>query len=205
MKTLYVGLSRAKAPWKIGSLAIRWFENPRTWNPITWLGLYKASHVFIAYPSHPDRPFYLVNEAAGHNLRWFAEPYFGGKIVRLYRFDLDDDVYRAIKNYGSLHSGAPYALLENVGILIAKLFGLKKNPFGSGEAEQKCSEFVLRSVLGKLKTIDAADIWAGVLFDFAYKLPADFDLFGVRDAETVLQWLANHGFCAQANQIEEVK
>lgn len=202
-RALFVGFSRAKSKWKIGSILIRWAEAPRSLFSVTsWLSLYRASHVFAVFPKTPGRPFYMVNEAAGTELRFVSQPNFEDHalVTDLYRFEFSDEVYRAIKLYGALHAGSPYAFFENVGIVWVRLvqaFTNKTipNPFGVGERAQKCSEFVVRNIVERVMPLKTLSV--EVFNDVGYELPADIENIGVRDISVILDYLVRKGLCVQ--------
>lgn len=205
-RTLYVGLSAPDDKKKIGSIIIRWAEQPKElFNPRTWFKLWFASHTFIVFPAHRYRPFYLVNEAAGTSVRWISQPHFEdhAEVVKLYRFEFDRLEYKALKLYGELHSGAPYSFMENVGIAWVRLVKLLtgrtvKNPFGSGEGAQKCSELVMRNVVLRFlqpKNIDLKALSILIWNERGYELPTDIDTIGVLDIYEVLELMADAGFC----------
>ena len=201
---LYVGLSAPDDKKKIGSILIRWAEQPKTFDPRTWFKLWFASHTFIIFPAHHYRPFYLVNEAAGASVRWISQPHFEdhAEIVKLYRFKFPMLEYKALKLYGELHSGTPYSFMENLGIgwvRLVKLFTQKtvRNPFGSGEGAQKCSELVIRNVVLRFlraKSMDIKELSVAVYNDRGYKLGTDLDSIGVLDIFEVLEYMAGQGW-----------
>lgn len=204
-RILYVGLSRSKSRWKIGSFLIRFVETPRSlFNPQSWAALYHSSHAFIVYPAHSNRPFYLVNEAAGAMVRFVSQPHFDdhAQITRLYKFEFDRAVYKRIQTYGELHLGAPYAFLENAGIVLvrlAKLFGGRQilNPFGVGDRAQKCTELVVRNVLSHVVALDELPL--ALLQERGHVLPEDVELIGVRDIEEILEYLADGDLCERVD------
>ncbi len=205
-RILFVGLSAPHDKKKIGSLIIRWAEQPKELlSPSSWFKLWFASHTFIVFPAHRYRPFYLVNEAAGTMVRWIAQPHFEdhAEVVRLYKFKFDRLEYKALKLYGELHSGAPYSFMENVGIAWVRLVKLLtgktvRNPFGSGEGAQKCSELVMRNVILRFlqpKNIDLKALSILIWNERGYELPTDIDTIGVLDIYEVLELMADAGFC----------
>lgn len=212
-RILYVGLSCPHDKKKIGSLLIRWAEATHTWNPKTWFSLFFASHVFIAYPAHVRRPFYLVNEAAGTMLRWMSEPYFKdhAAIESLYEFEFNEADYREVKNYGSLQSGAPYALKENIGIAWVRLlfwFNIRvANPFSIGEKAQKCSELALRNVILKKLACEGLgmDAILEALREINFEFPLDIDMVGVRDIYMALEWMHGKGYCKRVPKDTELR
>lgn len=210
---IYVGLSRPKSPRKIGSALIRFSEIPKSiLEPSTWFQIYKASHVFLAYPAHPWRGFFLVNEAKGGGVTWTSEPFFLNHthIVELYLFELPHEHYRAIKNYGSMMSGAPYPFLENLGIGIQRLvkwFFRKDilNPFDNNERAIKCSELFFRAFFNHRTDLDFMKVKEDLWNLKGEYISGDIDSLGVRDTELVLDWLCEQGHCVKARGIAPVQ
>lgn len=209
--TLYAGLSRAVKSWQPICLLIRWAEAP------TFFSLFDSSHVFTVYPAHVGRPFYLVNEAAGSMIRWVSEPHFQrhSEITHLYKFKMPRDAYHRIKGFGELYAGAPYATMENLGILVVRLFKLLgmriKNPFARGAKAQKCSELVMRTVMLEYFALTFGPdfnlkmLQMNVVNDRGYALPLDLDLFGVADLFEVFEWLKDGGYIEKINVSHEMK
>lgn len=212
-RSIYVGLSKPKDPKKIGSALIRFSEIPKSvLNPKTWFHVYKASHVFLAYPAHGWRPFYLVNEATGSGVRWVSEPFFADHtcIVELYLFELPIEHYRAVKNYGSMMSGAPYPWLENLGIGLQRLakWFLRKdiiNPFDNNARAIKCSELFFRAFFNHRTDLDFMKIKEDLWNLKGEYISGDIDSLGVRDTELVLDWLCEQGYCVKAQAIAPVQ
>lgn len=209
---IYVGISRPKSKLKVGSLLIRFFEEPKSWlEPRSWFKSYKASHVFLAYPAHATRGFFMVNEAITTGVRWTSESFFvdHALILRLWCFDLPEHVYRGVKNYGDLMSGAPYPILENLGIglqRIAKWFGFEiENPWDNNERAIKCSELFFRALFNHDPGLDIMQIKTDLWNEKGEYIPSDIDSLGVRDAELVLDWLKARGYCTPAWSIVPVQ
>jgi hypothetical protein len=210
---IYVGLSRPKSSFKFLALLIRWSETPKSiLEPSTWFQVYKASHVFLAYPAHPKRGFFMVNEAVGVGVRWVAEGFFldHASIQGLYLFDLPENVYRAVKNYGDLMSGAPYPLLENVGIgvqRVVKWLTRKDiaNPFDNNASAIKCSELFFRALFNAEESLSLVKVKEDLLNEKGEYISADEDSLGVRDSELVLEWLVERGYCKRVSAIEPVQ
>lgn len=203
---LYAGLSKANPAWKPACVLIRWAEATKTLNPLSWLRLFPASHVFTVFPSHAFRPFYLVNEAAGTMVRWVSEPNFKkhSEITHLYKFTIPSGAFFRIKLYGELAAGLPYALAENIGIIVVRLaraLGIRiKNPFGTGYRAQKCSELVMRSVMKEFlhyafgPDFEVKHLAVALKRDQGYTLPVDVDVLGVADLYEIFEWLAEGGY-----------
>lgn len=199
-RVLYAGLSVPKKRYKIGSILIRWAEFQRNKNPLSWFNLYHSSHVFSAHPAHQNRKFYMVNHASGHIIHWLSQPNWEAlnEVTRLYKFVIPIDIYYKVKNYAEFTSGNHYAFEENIGIALSRFWfwitGKRmKNPFGTGEAEQKCSEFLIRNLV--LELVDWETLKFGVVSERGYEMYSDIDMIGVRDMEEVFEWLSSNGYC----------
>lgn len=203
-KEFYIGFSRARSPLKIFSFLIRWAEMPKTFNPLSWLKLYHSSHCFTLYPRNDRRPFFMVNEAAGSAVRFMSEKHFldHAKITKLYLVSLPEIIYDVMKTEGEEWAGAPYALFENVGIVlvrIAHFFGFNiKNPFGQGKAALKCSEMILINTILRIPGVNEGLLRSLVRIDFRKELPKDLDTFGVRDLYFICESLARRGHIKMA-------
>jgi len=200
-KKFFIGFSRARSPLKIFSTLIRWAEYPkRIYNPLTWFRLYDASHCFTLYPKTDKRPFFMVNEAAGSSVRFMSQKHFldHSLILKLYAVELPEDLYEAMKTEGEEWAGAPYALFENVGIVlvrIAHFFGFNiRNPFGQGKAALKCSEMILINTILRIPGVNEGLLRSFVRVDFRKELPKDLDTFGVRDLCLICEALNRRGF-----------
>lgn len=210
---IYVGLSRPKNPLKIGAGLIRFSEMPKSiLEPQTWFTVYGSSHVFLAYPAHSKRPFFKVNEAVGSGVRWVAEGFFVDhvSIQKLYCFELPEYIYRTVKNYGDLMSGAPYPMLENIGIAIQRVVKwlFRKdiaNPFDNNERAIKCSELFFRALFNHEPGLDILKVKEDLWNLKGEYLSGDIDSLGVRDTELVLDWLSEKGYCKIARAIEPVQ
>lgn len=197
-RVLYIGFSRNKNPFKIGSALIRYAEAPG------WFEMFPASHVFAVFPAHEGRPFYMVNEAAGTMVRWISQPNFEdhAQITSLYRLEVILPIYKMIQLYGDLHAGVPYGMIENVGIAMVRLAKLLTgrtiaNPFGSGDGIQKCSELIMRNIVSRIT--DSETIRGDLLKSRKHSLPVDIDVIGVRDIYEVIEHLADLGLCERVD------
>lgn len=150
-------------------------------------------------------------------IRWVSEPHFKrhSEITHLYKFNLPKDAFLRIKGFGELYAGAPYAMWENLGIMVVrlfKLFGMRiRNPFGKGAKAQKCSELVMRTVMLEFFTetfgpdFNLKMLQMNVTNDRGYALPDDLDLFGVTDVFEVFEWLKEGGYIEKVNVSHEMK
>lgn len=208
-RIVYVGFSKHKHVWAVMSFLIRWWEFPKTWNPLTWFQIFFASHVFLIFPATKRRPFYMVSEAAGSSVRYMSQFNFEGHAVisRVYQLEFDKPTYDKMKTYSEQYAGNPYALLENAGIVISKIFRCKLNPFsdGDGEKSQKCSELVLRNAILRLPEVNMAYLRSIVKEDLGIELYDDINLIGVKDCHDILQSLAKRNVVKEIPQYAPLK
>lgn len=100
------------------------------------------------------------------------------QIHQLFKIELDDAAFRCSFGVAASYMGANYSLAENLGIVFAKFFGLKKNPFGQGPVAHKCSETVFYILSG---------------LNFNFDSAVDPDLIDVRMInETIVQMAEGH-------------
>lgn len=171
MKHIYVGFSSPRG----------WFQ-PFSWLIRKWQAT-QYSHVFVIFPAGSFDGLIetsLICEAAKGSVRNVAGPFFFPhvQVHRLFKIELDDAPLRDSFRVAASFMGANYSFTENLGIVFASIFGLKKNPFGQGAVEFKCSELVyyILSELG---------------FNFDSSL--DPDLIDVRMiAETIVEMAEGH-------------
>lgn len=196
-REFFIGFSRARSLFSPVSILIRWFEYPRSKDPITWFKLFPFSHCFTLYPPNKRREFSLINEAAGNLVRFASEKHFLNHAVlgRTYKVFLPEDIYYQMKTEGELWAGTPYAFLENAGIVLvrlAHLFGKNiKNPFAKERSAIKCSEMILINTILRIPGINVGLIRSYVILDFRRVLPKDLDTFGVRDLFYICESLAH--------------
>jgi hypothetical protein len=129
MKTITVGFSKSKKPLAIGSWLIRTYMKA------------PYSHVYLKFRSESlDRT--LIYEAVGVGLRFIGEEVWKGHAEEVASFQLQvpDEAYVRLLQYCVDNAGREYGYLQNVGVPLAKLLGLKSNPF---QEHQNCSETVL--------------------------------------------------------------
>lgn len=133
------------------------FTSPKKWfQPfacvIRCIERTRYSHVRLRWQSTTGEE--LVYEASGSSVKLigrYAEPLYPVNVHHSYEFALDRQQYRKLISMFK-YAGVQYGILQIVGIGLARLFGLRKNPFADGQYTQVCSELVgrfLTDVLGK--------------------------------------------------------
>lgn len=156
------------------------FTSPRKWfQPFAWVVRQfertPYSHVRLRWTSTTGEE--LIYEASGSSVKLigrYAQPLFPVKIHHAYEFNLTREQYRkmiALFRYSSVS----YGVWQVLGIALAKLFKLKKNPLARGKYTQVCSELVGRflvDVLGELVGTDLDTATPRDLKEFLDNYPA---------------------------------
>lgn len=96
------------------------------------------SHVYMKfYSASLDRT--MIYEAVGKGVRFIGLERWKEHAQEVASFELQisDENYKRLLQYCVDNAGTDYGFLQNMGILIANLFKLKKNPLKDGK---NCSE-----------------------------------------------------------------
>lgn len=128
MKTISVGFSKSAKKLAVGSIAIRAYMQTN------------YSHVYIKFYSKSlDRV--LIYEAVGSGVRFIGQEKWKSHAIEMHSYDIDisDESYTKLMQFCVDNAGEEYAFCQNLGVVIAKVFKLGKNPFQEG---QNCSEIV---------------------------------------------------------------
>lgn len=118
----------------------------------------KYSHVYVRWYSNAAEAD-IVYEASGTSVKFKAGSIFDKKAetVHSYELEIDRETYRKLLNYCMNNAGVSYGIAQALGIAIAKLFKLDKNPFSNDRKAQVCSELVgaiLKCLTGIVLPID---------------------------------------------------
>jgi ABC-type uncharacterized transport system permease subunit len=140
MRNIIIGFSRPRAFLKPFSWAIRLVEKT------------PYSHVYIRSYSE-TLGVDLIYQASGAQVNFMGLDIFKSHVVIVKEFSIDipDEKYKEFMRWAIINSGAPYSIKQPLGILLIKLFNLKRNPLQNGRAAWICSElvaFVLSAFLG---------------------------------------------------------
>jgi hypothetical protein len=141
LKTLTIGFSKpANRVAPIGSWLIRLFE--RT----------PYSHVFIKFYSETLN-CYLIYESVGSGIRFIGTKAWEAhaKEVQSFQLPVSNSNYIHMLQYCVHHAGSKYSYWQNIGVVIARLFKLKHNPFTTG---RNCSELVYEVLRSEGYSID---------------------------------------------------
>lgn len=134
------------------------FSKPRHWLvPFSWairaVERTRYSHVLLAWSS-PVTQVPVIYEASGSSLRFLYRKIFDKKneIIETYKVDVTRAQYRQLVKWCMTNAGVEYGVKQIIGILLQRIFRLKKNPLSEGRKSQVCSELVgavLEQVFGK--------------------------------------------------------
>jgi hypothetical protein len=131
MRKLVIGFSKPKGFFKPFSWAIRLVEHT------------PYSHVYIRSRSEA-LGVDLIYQASGAQVNFMGLEMFKAHALILSEFEIDveDDKYKEFMRWAIVNAGAPYSAKQPLGILLIKLFNLRKNPFANGGRAWVCSELV---------------------------------------------------------------
>jgi hypothetical protein len=154
MKTITIGFSKPKNRLlPIGSWLIRLYQKT------------EYSHVYLEFYSESTNRG-LIYEAVGSGIRFIGTKQWElhAQEVKSFTISITNCNYVELMQFCIDNSGNEYGFLQNIGIFIADLFNLSKNPVSKG---MNCSE-----VLGKILKLE------GYLFDKEDNLltPKDIEL-----------------------------
>lgn len=172
MKRVVIGFARPR----------HFFFKPFSWiiRLIEWT---PYSHVYIR--SRADSlGVDLVYQASGVQVNFVGISHFKDQETSVYEFEVDvtDDKYRDFMRWAIVNAGAPYSLKQALGILLLKLFNLRKNPLSDGRKSWVCSElagFFLVSFVGVSIKDDELDvIGPRGIFDICRRLFKEIEIGG---------------------------
>lgn len=148
MKKMWVGFSKPRGWFKPFSWAIRLIEGT------------PYSHVYFRmYSENLDVD--LIYQASGTQVNFVGLQHFEDHAICLAEFevpDIDQADYRTFMREAIKSAGADYSKKQPLGILLIRVFNLRKNPFKNGKAAWVCSELVgygLSKVLRKINLSDS--------------------------------------------------
>ena len=109
------------------------------------------SHVYVAWYSK-KHDIDMIYEASFSGVRFIAGQNFykNAETVKSYCVFMSENRFNSMMRFCMRHAGTKYGTLEAIGMGIADIFGLKKNPFAKGKKRMVCSELI-----GRILKIDA--------------------------------------------------
>lgn len=140
MRNITIGFSKSKKKLAIGSMAIRLFEGT------------KFSHVYIKHNTRYEIP--IIYQATGAGVNFVSMNSFNKhhEIVDEFNIQVTDDNFDRYMKFALSNSGDEYSHMQILGIALAKIFRLDKNPFYESKYGYVCSELVF-TALGEMGTI----------------------------------------------------
>jgi hypothetical protein len=131
------------------------------------------SHCYTQFENrrHPELP--LIYQASHDMMNFMSRPIFldTNKVVEEFVIEVSDEAYDNLMYKAIQLVGKPYGVKQVVGIVLAKLLKLEKNPFQTNKDTYICSE------------------WCGiVLKELGYVIPKDPNLLTPKDVYKVLKW-----------------
>lgn len=161
MRTLKVGFSKSTKFMPLFSWAIR------VWDRIEY------SHCYTEFENrrHPELP--LIYQASHDMMNFMSRPVFEkeNEVVEEFTIQVSDEAYDRLMYKAIQIVGKPYGVKQIVGIILADIFNLKKNPFQTKEDTYICSE------------------WCAIVLDeLGYVIPKDRNLVTPKDIHKVLKW-----------------
>lgn len=84
----------------------------------------------------------MIYQASGLQVNFMGVQYFDLYEIPIqeFRVQLGDDEYRRFMVWAIDNAGAPYSLKQALGILLVRLFNLRKNPLSADKKAWVCSE-----------------------------------------------------------------
>jgi len=156
METLTIGFSRSRKKLALISWLIRLYQ--RT----------PYSHTYLKFHSATLNRL-LTYEAVGSGVRFIGNQQWSKEAEEIHSFTIPVKKcnYITILQYCVDHAGSDYGFMQNVGVILARIFRMKSNPFKKGK---NCSELV-----------------AEVLIHEGYKFDKQLDLITPKDIYKVLK------------------
>ena len=120
------------------------FSEPKAFSPfaalINAVECRGYDHVYIRI-QEPCNNAWMIFQASGLVVNTLSVPMFlsSKNALKEYEIDCSDEQYKAAWAFINANLGLPYSLLEDFGILLMKVFKLKKQPFNKGMSAWFCS------------------------------------------------------------------
>lgn len=131
MRVISIEFTKPRSKLALGSQLIRlWQRTP-------------YSHVRIRYRNAYDQS--IIFEARGNGIRFvgpIAASFQDVIVCKEYTILANEDEFRLLEAICFQYAGLKYGVLQILGIGLANIFGLSKNPFSDGRYSQVCSELV---------------------------------------------------------------
>lgn len=130
MGKLTIGFSKPTSKFVPFAWAIQWFEQT------------EYSHCYIKFETSSGPS--LICQASKGMLNFMSPEAFNlhNKVVREFELELSSEQLTQIKISSMEKAGLPYSIRQIVGIVIARIFKLTKNPLDHDKDTFVCSEWV---------------------------------------------------------------
>jgi hypothetical protein len=160
MRKITIGFSKSKKKCAIGSALIRWYMGT------------SYSHVYLKFDAKSYNRS-LVYEAVGAGVRFVGMNNWAKdhEEVASFEIEISDESYKKIMLFCIDNSGLKYGYMQNIGILLADIFKLSKNPLTDGD---NCSE-----AIGEILILE------GYKIDKDLNLLTPKDIFLILDNKTI--------------------
>jgi uncharacterized protein YycO len=128
MEKITIGFSKSKNKFALGSLLIR-----------AYMGT-PYSHVYLQFYSESLNRV-LIYEAVGSGVRFIGSSAWSEHAVEIKSHTITTNKSNQVTllQYCVDHAGTEYGFMQNLGVPLASIFNLKKNPFRKGK---NCSEAI---------------------------------------------------------------
>lgn len=137
MRTLVIGFSKSTKRLALFSWALL------AWDRVPY------SHVYFKFENlrNPDIP--LIYQASGNMLNFMSTDVFlqHSKVIEEIKLEVPEELYNDILRECMKCAGLPYGKLQVLGIMIADIFRLARNPFPNQKSEFVCSEWIARQMI----------------------------------------------------------
>lgn len=116
------------------------------------------SHTYVSWVSSKSC-IPIVYEASGTMVHFVSRRLFDEHVETIHEYELDitDEHYKELIKFCLINAGVSYGIRQVFGMVLVKLFNLKKNPFSDGKKSQVCSElvgYILNDALSANLTLD---------------------------------------------------
>lgn len=155
MKQVTIGFSKSRQKLAFGSLLIRWYMKT------------PYSHVYLKFFSNSlDRE--LIYEAVGSGVRFIGVHRWDRHAIEVDSFtiNISDESYKKMMQFCVDNAGIEYGFMQNLGIIIANICRMGKNPMPDGD---NCSELI-----GEILTLEG------------YQFDKDSNLLTPKDIHLIL-------------------
>jgi len=108
------------------------------------------SHVYIRWTS--NNSLNICYQASRSMVHFLGEKVFNQTILPIeeYELDITQEQYQQMLRFCVLNSGVNYSFKQILGIVLAKVLRLSKNPFSDQNNGYVCSELIAQIMLDKL-------------------------------------------------------